>query len=251
MPTEGMSFRQIVESVFNKCGKDEVRLFAGTARRIWLRRNDYVHGGLFTHPTALLQGALHSMEEFSEITKLEGPRPSLLAVTVSRCWTAPCPRWLKVNWDASFQLSSGRMGFGAVVRDEQGTVKAAISKTMVGRLDPSVAEGRALLVAIGLCKEMGFRDIQFEGDAQVVINAVNSAETDWSRIGLMVTDIKRELETLSQWRMQFVPRGSNGVAHILSKEATTSFLNKCWINEVPDCIKDLVLLESRAVSFDT
>lgn len=43
--TDGLRFIQIVENVLAKCGMDEMRIFTGIARKIWLRRNDVVHGG--------------------------------------------------------------------------------------------------------------------------------------------------------------------------------------------------------------
>lgn len=48
--------------------------------------------------------------------------------------------------------------------------------------------------------------------------------------------------------MTFVRREGNKVAHALSKEATTSFLDKCWFFESPECISDLVLMELNALS---
>lgn len=69
------------------------------------------------------------------------------------------------------------------MRDYKGRLVATIGKTVVGCLDLSVAEARALLLAIKLSKDLGLRNTHFEGDAQGVINAVNSLETDWSNKG--------------------------------------------------------------------
>jgi ribonuclease HI len=41
-----------------------------------------------------------------------------------------------------------------------------------------MAEARAALLAIQLCKENGFMSVMFEGDAKVVIDAVNSTRSD-------------------------------------------------------------------------
>lgn len=50
----GPNFIQVVEGVFAKCSFEDVRTFVGLARRIWLRRNEVVHGGAFTPPSVLL-----------------------------------------------------------------------------------------------------------------------------------------------------------------------------------------------------
>jgi hypothetical protein len=43
-------FLQIFSEVSSKCNKEEIELFAVLARRLWLRRNDVVHGGILMHP---------------------------------------------------------------------------------------------------------------------------------------------------------------------------------------------------------
>jgi hypothetical protein len=50
----GLDFLQIVHTIFDKCDTEEIQLFVGIARKIWLRRNDVVHGNSFAHPTALV-----------------------------------------------------------------------------------------------------------------------------------------------------------------------------------------------------
>jgi hypothetical protein len=79
--------------------------------------------------------------------------PNNAEPTREKKWKAPETGWLKVNWDASFSKNQGLMGFGAVVRDETGMVMAAQCKSFVGFLDPTVAEARAALMAIQLCRK--------------------------------------------------------------------------------------------------
>lgn len=74
--------------------------------------------------------------------------------------------------------------------DGTAAVIAAQCNSFVGVLDLTVAEARAALMAIQLCKEQGFTKVHFEGDAQTVVNAMNSKEVDWSGVGLLVEDIR-------------------------------------------------------------
>ena len=90
------------------------------------------------------------------------------------------------------------MGFGMVLRDEQGSILAAFSKTLVGRLDILKAEAKACLTAIQFCQGLGFSRIHLEGDAQGVISALNSEHLDWSNMGVLVEDIKHKLQSLQQ-----------------------------------------------------
>jgi hypothetical protein len=57
MSLAGLDFTQIVTTVFEKCSTEESQLFVGIARKIWMRRNDVIHGNSFAHPTTLVQCA--------------------------------------------------------------------------------------------------------------------------------------------------------------------------------------------------
>jgi hypothetical protein len=56
----GPSFRQVVIGKMQKCETEDVVLFVGLAKRIWMRRNDLVHGGLFASPQVLLQATIRN-----------------------------------------------------------------------------------------------------------------------------------------------------------------------------------------------
>lgn len=64
---QGPRFMQVVEGVFKKCTQEELQQFVGIARRIWLRRNEVVHGGGFTHPSVILQQSLRAIAEFNAV----------------------------------------------------------------------------------------------------------------------------------------------------------------------------------------
>jgi hypothetical protein len=51
----GCSFGQVVDFLHKNCEEEELSLFVGFARRIWVRLNEFVHNGKFLHPSKLLQ----------------------------------------------------------------------------------------------------------------------------------------------------------------------------------------------------
>jgi hypothetical protein len=63
----GPSFMQVVEGIFQRGENDDIRLFVGVARRVWLRRNEFIHDGFFANPDRVMQGACPVMEEFQLI----------------------------------------------------------------------------------------------------------------------------------------------------------------------------------------
>jgi ribonuclease HI len=242
--SNGRDFLHLVEKAFNKCEPEEIQLFAKTARRVCLRRNDFVVGNFFQHPNVLVETAKEYVAEFMTTTKRRNIfLPNNVEPTREKKWKSPEAGWLKVNRDASFSKNQGWMGFGAVVRDETGMVLAAQCKSFVGFLDPTVAEARAALMAIQFCRERGFMRVHFEGDTQKVVNAVNSTSEDWSNVGLLVEDIRRDLQVFQQWRMSYICREGNCAAHSLSKFATINLVDMHWLFEPPDCIKDIIRME--------
>jgi hypothetical protein len=78
---------------------------------------------------------------------------------------------------------------------------AAQCKSVLGNLDPTLAG--AALMAIQLCKSLGFRRAHFEGDTKLVVDGVNSSNGDGSRTGMLVEDITQELRSIPQWCMTF------------------------------------------------
>jgi hypothetical protein len=63
----GSSFIEVVKEFFLKCSSEEMRLFTGLARRLWLRRNDLIHGGSFVPPAITFTQATRAMEEFKKV----------------------------------------------------------------------------------------------------------------------------------------------------------------------------------------
>ena len=129
----------------------EIKQFVGMVRRLWLRRNDVLHGEHFVHPNVLVQQTNMAIEEFSRANSLDihgtdkGDRHEPIQ------WRRPPLRWFKANRDALVSKQQGRMGLGVMIQDGQGKYIATQSKTVLGCLDPSAAEARAALLAIRLC----------------------------------------------------------------------------------------------------
>ena len=58
------------------------------------------------------------------------------------------------------------MGIGVIIRDKHGAVVAAWSKSCQGSLEPMMGEAITLFYATSLCRELGFHEVIFEGDAK-------------------------------------------------------------------------------------
>jgi ribonuclease HI len=103
---------------------------------------------------------------------------------------------VKLNWDASIEKEMGIVGYSTLVRDERGLVVATQCKSFSGRLNLVLAEAGAALIAVQMCKSLGFQRVQFEGDTKIVIDDVNSPKSVWSSKGMLVEDLKKELQAI-------------------------------------------------------
>jgi ribonuclease HI len=234
------------ECVFLFYDPEEIKQFVGIARRLWMRRNEVVHGGHMMHPNDLVRRMKTAMVEFVEATDsgemhiAHAPEEN---IGRNIKWQPPDTVWVKANWDASLAKDKGWMGLGVVVWDEWGRIITAQRKTERGLLEPTMTEARAALMAIRFCKNTGMDRVIFEGDAQVVINAVHSGELDGSCLSVIVADIKSELQSFQHWRLAFVRREGNEATHCLSREATTALMDQSWFSEIPECLINVLRME--------
>jgi ribonuclease HI len=243
----GTDFLQVVEGVFTKCDMDEQIHFATLARRIWLRRNEVVHGGVLTHPHVVLQQTMKAIQEYALAQEKGNETAPPSGGPAANRWLAPEEGWCKGNWDAALEGGTGQLGLGAVIRDSTGTVLAARCDFRRGNLSPVAAEAKAALLTVQLCREVGLRKIHLEGDAKTVVDAVNSSEEDKSWLGHLFEDIKGELSSFDGWKMSFVRRKGNHVAHGLARFAVRHAAAETWNGAVPECICELVALEQLAL----
>lgn len=210
----GPSFCHVAEEIFKRCEVAEINIFVGLVRKIWFRGNTVVHGGPFLHPNLMVQQAEEAAAAFASVQttgSITEPRPS------QDKWVPPPFGWYKINWDAALCRWREKTRVGAVIRDWEGKTMDVRGLTRSGCLDPLAAEAWAGTQALELGKEMGLSQILLEGDAKVVVEAVNAVTTDGSTIGHLADDMKVLLSAFQQWRVQRVGRELNKVAHTIAR----------------------------------
>jgi ribonuclease HI len=135
------------------------------------------------------------------------------------------------------------MGCGAVIRDHNGSVCTAKCMRIDGSRSPIVGEAFAVVAAMEFCKEQGMQDIILEGDSLQVVLEIKDEGPNLSTICHIVDDVKILLNSCRSWMVGHVRRDANWAAHGLVKEGLTQPNVRIWINDVPECISNIVLLE--------
>jgi ribonuclease HI len=245
---DGPDFLQVVDSMLKKCDQAEFAQFVSITRRIWLRRNEAIHDGSFLHPNRLIMQAVQAVEKYQMILAERKVKLAPNRDPSSSHWTTPPPGFFKANWDAGFDRKMGRVGLGVVIRDHWGKMWASKSQTKQGFLDPTTGEALAASMAAELCVEMGLSNVQLEGDAKNVVNAVLACEPDDSSRGHLIEDIKETLRAVPRWEIRHVRREENHVAHVLADLAVKDNMSMVWLYNPPDCICEMLKAEISALS---
>jgi ribonuclease HI len=219
------NFQHIAESFLQEGSEEDFEVFCITARKIWLRRNEWIHEGIFSHPNTLALGAQQNQKSFIWANQKE--EGELQQKTENR-WKNPPEGWLKVNCDAALDKGKRRMGMGIILRDHEGKVRAAWSLSRPGLLDTTAAEATALFYGMKLCKELGVSNLVVEGDSKVVISAIQQHDASSSRFGHLIDDILMVLSSSPSWQMMHVRRDSNHAAHGLAKVALKNVIDRRW-----------------------
>lgn len=96
--------------------------------------------------------------------------------------------YVKANWDASVDRKGRKVGIEIIIRDEEWEVLVAIGGQRNNIDQPVVAENHALWKArkaIEVCRDLRFDKVIFDGDAEVIINAVNNVKKIYHFMGVL------------------------------------------------------------------
>lgn len=105
-------------------------------------------------------------------------------------WTLPNDPWYKVNVDAAVFSSTNSIEIGALIYDHEGRVKATIKKSSPISLGPLEAEAKALEESVFFAWDVGVRDVIFECDSRIVVNAINDLSEPPIAIGNIIDVIR-------------------------------------------------------------
>jgi hypothetical protein len=127
-----------------------------------------------------------------------------------------------------------------IARDSRGFCLAARSLSINTHTDATTAEALAAIHAIMFCKELGYANLIFEGDALQIIKAIGEEGPCLSSFGHLIECIRNELRDFECASFIHVMREANGEAHMLAQLATTHVTLSTWFGDVPPSVGDIV-----------
>ncbi|XP_042972749.1 uncharacterized protein LOC122304550 [Carya illinoinensis] len=181
---------------------------------IWLRRNYFVHGKDLESPQQVVIVATADRDLFlCSLTSTDATPSNNMSDRGDIRWKKPEIRTFKANWDASVSTELNRAGYDIIIRDEQGNIMVCVCASHKPIVKHVMAEGLALRRAMEVCADLGLGRVVFEGDAQIIVQAVTSDEEISADYGVLVNDARSMLRTWPQWHVAFVHREANYAAH--------------------------------------
>ena len=129
---------------------------------------------------------------------------------------------------------------GVVVRDCNGKVLVSKCRNVKASYQPSIAEAIAILDGIWIAVSEGLFPVVVESDALVVVQAINSRNSPFSELGVVVDDILAMMDIFPGLSISFAPRVLNKVALGLAKLALDFEGVFLWIEDCPLCVESLV-----------
>ncbi|CAL1400065.1 unnamed protein product [Linum trigynum] len=191
--------------------------------RIWKSRNWVVFEGKQFGFSALMRQFHQQCEEWERVSAgrvEQGPRPILHPPGLAWGSSMVCMR------DGATRAGSHSAG-GMVLLDPHREVLRAQGVQFGAIDDPWVVEALVLREAILWCVANGFQEVRFEGDAKVIIEKINQAETRDSRIGMILEEIRHCMVHNSGFSVRFVGRRNNRVAHAVARKALALYPSTC------------------------
>ncbi|KAM3391191.1 hypothetical protein ACQJBY_012702 [Aegilops geniculata] len=156
-------------------------------------------------------------------------------------WQPPDDPFIKVNVDASFHEETHQGGTGLGIRNHKGTLLRAQAVWYDAGLSAMAMEAYAIRDGVQLACDLGMQKVIVETSAQTVVYMWSTRCFDRSEVAATLHEIEGLCENLEEFRLAFVPREANELAHLCAKQCSASRRRCLWINYIPtflaDCVK--------------
>lgn len=225
---------ELVSFLFNKLNDELLGLMVAVFLSTWLRRNKLVFEEKFSPPLMVFREASNLIEDFRLFNMKEQMvvKPGVDTLVNSKIWKNSNLGIVKANWDASINLKAGVIGLDFVIRNDEGLAMGAKCCACKVEADSLLAEVMTAHLAITFCKEMGFTNIECEGDSLQAIQGIRDPGSPYVRIGHFVEAIRQVASGLSSCYWIYCCKEAN-VAHVIAREALSKYISKCWFEDVP------------------
>ncbi|XP_058732901.1 uncharacterized protein LOC131604482 [Vicia villosa] len=234
------SFDDARALIFDICSREDRKIVGRVAvmlEVIWRNRNNKLWNNEQEDATTLGLISLSNWQAWLAAQKVQitDNHPQHLSK-----WDPPNLGWFKCNVDAGFNSQKGTTNRGWCVRDNFGHFIFAGAAWDVGTYSILEAEVMALKEAILGAINLNLRQVIFESDSQMVVQALRTKHSGSSEFSLTVSSLQNLLLSFPNFEVKFIKRQANSVAHSLAK-AANSWSRRSNFHLIPPCIEHLLI----------
>ncbi|KAK2404967.1 hypothetical protein QL285_054266 [Trifolium repens] len=157
-------------------------------------------------------------------------------------WRPPGQGMYKCNVDAAIFKEQNCYGAGMCIRDDKGNFIRAQTLWSYGNPLPHEAEAWGLKAAIFWLRNLGYSSVVIELDCKLVVDGITGKLNFRTEFGMLLYACKASLFALSNFRISFIRRQANNVAHLLAR-AALSFASRQEFDYIPSCIEVTLMNE--------
>ncbi|CAN1150194.1 Putative ribonuclease H protein At1g65750 [Linum perenne] len=209
------SMREWIFKIISKDDADCVARVVAVMGAIWHERNNRVWSDKTAEHVAVVREGLEGLQNWTVVR--ESGAGAGVGNSVCGKWHPPPPGVVKCNVDAALFGDEGRRGLGAVIRDETGQVLHYRMASFDGCPTATECEALALEDAVRWVETLAYPNVVFELDSLNVVSAVEADADDSTELGMIVNSVRRLFRP--PWRIQFVRRSGNTVAHAIARRS--------------------------------
>lgn len=140
-------------------------------------------------------------------------------------WEPPQIGWFKLNTDVAVDVQSGKVYYGAIVRNHEGLIILASADFEIYSDEVAIAEAEALPFDIRLVEEISLSPLMVESDSLHVIQLVHGKQNTCIELLWIVSEVQQMMITKHDFRIRHISMSCNQVADALTKFARRKYLS--------------------------
>jgi len=151
-------------------------------------------------------------------------------------WRKPALGGVKCNVDASIFKDQGCYGVGMCLRGENGKYISTKTAWFHGIPQPQEAEACSLKEAIIWLGNRGLTAVSIKLDCKQVVEDISNQIGANSELVAIINFCKASLSRLPNFKISFIQRQANNVAHLLARASLSYARSQCH-DHMPSCIE--------------
>ncbi len=204
---------------------------------LWYRRNCVRLNKPVETIASLLPRTKELLQEYIEVQEKPVPTQKQ-AVAQNQAqgtarWKPPEMGWVKINYDGAVFNDTGEAGIGVIIRNSQGAVMASLSQKIPFSHSVEAVEATVARATVQLVLDLGFMEVEVEGDSINIVHALSQTETSYTFYGHIINNAKFTSQSLVSIKFMHVKRDGNKVAYSLAKRARCNKFFQVWMEYVP------------------